>query len=94
MVATRPLHVQVDVRPILILSVRLVTLPETNSPGRLLFNHLVPWFEGLTSVGLRYIDLPFNMSEPSHATACRSKWDKALAALGPCVFELISRIAC
>ena len=41
MVATRPLHVQVDVRPILILSVRLVTLPETNSPGRLLFNHLV-----------------------------------------------------
>ena len=37
MVATRPQHVQVDVRPILILSVRLVTLLETNSPGRLIF---------------------------------------------------------
>ena len=45
-------------------------------------------------MGLRYIDLPFNMSEPSYVTTYWSKWDKALAALGPCVFELISRIAC
>ncbi|KAI1794266.1 hypothetical protein LXA43DRAFT_1091798 [Ganoderma leucocontextum] len=82
LVAARPQHVQVDTRPILILSVRLATLPETNNPARLLFNHLVPWFEGSASGGLRYIDLPFDMSEPAHATKYRNKWDKELAALG------------
>ncbi|KAI1789722.1 hypothetical protein LXA43DRAFT_1096137 [Ganoderma leucocontextum] len=83
MVATRPQHVQVDNRPLLILSVRLATLPETNSPARLLFNYLVPWFEGAASSGLRYIDIPFNMSDPPHAPKYRNRWDKELAALGP-----------
>ncbi|KAI1791938.1 hypothetical protein LXA43DRAFT_1094021 [Ganoderma leucocontextum] len=83
MVATRPQHVQVDNRPLLILSVRLAILPETNSPARLLFNYLVPWFEGAASSGLRYIDIPFNMSDPPHAPKYRNRWDKELAALGP-----------
>ena len=83
--AARPQHVQVDTHPILILSVRLAMLPENNNPARLLYNYLAPWFEGPASGGLRYIDMPFDMSEPVHATRYRTKWDKELTALGPCV---------
>ena len=65
-------------------------LPESNNPARLLYNYLVPWFEGPASSGLRYIDIPFDMSEPVHATRYRNKWEKDIAALGTCVSRSVA----
>ena len=75
-------HAQVDTRPLVILSVRLVSLDEDSSPAWFLSKYLTPWFSGPASSCLRYIDIPFSIDSLEAADAYRAAWDEALTALG------------
>ncbi|KAI1782229.1 hypothetical protein LXA43DRAFT_1069112 [Ganoderma leucocontextum] len=80
--AARPQHIQVDTRPLIILSVRLVSLDEKASPAMFMYNYLVPWFDGAATTSLRYIDIPFDIADVEDANQYQDKWDEVLTSLG------------
>ncbi|KAI1782347.1 hypothetical protein LXA43DRAFT_1104222 [Ganoderma leucocontextum] len=87
--AARPQHVQVNTRPILILSVRLVSLDEDSCPARFVYNYLSTWFEGPAKGYLRYVDIPFSIQNTDDADKYRARWNEILTVLGNVVHARI-----
>lgn len=80
--AARPQHMQVKAWPILILSIRLVSLDEDSSPAHFLYDYLLPWFDGPIHLSLRYIDIAFQIRNTDHAKKYCAQWDEIFNALG------------
>ncbi|KAI1783545.1 hypothetical protein LXA43DRAFT_1067570 [Ganoderma leucocontextum] len=80
--AARPQHIQVNMQPIVILSIRLISLDEESCPAHFLYNYLSMWFEGPAKCYLCYLDIPFSIWTTDDADKYRAQWDEILTALG------------
>ena len=74
----RPLMARVDTHPIIIINIRLATLPFEGSPAHLVHTALLPYYPGKARDHLLLVDAPYDVKDLDDAEVYRRSFTPLL----------------